>query len=122
MKKLLVGILMVGLMLSFVGNVSAQKPSRSDFTLVVSELRKDITGGTWIYGELTNNGAVAAGAEICVSVYDKGKKIIDSASFWPYSTKNLDPGESCAVKYPITDDSRIDSIKAKVCGVNVWKD
>lgn len=45
-------------------------------------------------GELVNNCAAAAAAQIRIDIKDDSGKVIESKQAWPAGTSNIDPGKS----------------------------
>ena len=78
-------------------------------------------GTLYIIGEIKNIGDIPAGAQVEVIARDLNKLLIDSAQFWPNSTKNIRPGSSCGIKYHITEDTRAKSIEIKVISATIWE-
>jgi len=73
-----------------------------------------------IIGELRNNGAVAAGAEIEVIARDVHGTLVDSETFWPASIRNIPPGGTCGIEHSITHDRRAKTLEVKVVRVTIW--
>ena len=58
----------------------------------------------WVIGEIKNIGTIAAGVQLEVIVRDDKGRLITSQQFWPNSINNIFPGNSCGIKYPITEN------------------
>jgi hypothetical protein len=96
--------------------------SPSDF--VISKLNANSPGYGYvnINGMLTNNCAVAAGAQLKVVFYDKEGNIISSSDSWPASIRNIPPGSDFVFKL-ITSPAEASGMKkytVQVQDAKVW--
>ena len=46
--------------------------------------------------------------------------LIASKRFWPDSVDNILPGNSCGIKYHITEDKRAKKIEIKIISAGKW--
>lgn len=63
----------------------------------------NVIGSIYVRGEVRNNNSVAAGVALQVIVRDAAGRVVDSATFWPASIRNIAPGASEPIGYPATD-------------------
>ena len=78
--------------------------------------------GEWLYviGEIKNIGQIPGGPKIEVIARDSKQLLIASKQFWPNSTVNILPGNSCGIKHHMTQDRRAKSIEIKVINIRKW--
>lgn len=98
---------------------TSRSATTSDFRIVSyrGEWRYDTL---WIIGELKNAGSVAGGPKLQVIARDSSGVLVDSKTFWPNSTTNLGPGETCGIEHPISDNRRAQTLEVKVLDVSRW--
>ncbi|HEY7061714.1 MAG TPA: hypothetical protein VII06_09555 [Chloroflexota bacterium] len=75
--------------------------------------------GVDLIGEIRNDGDTAAGVELQAIGRDADGAIVDSTTFWPASTRNIDAGESSPIKYFLTKPG-ISTVDVKVVSARVW--
>jgi hypothetical protein len=74
----------------------------------------------WVVGEVLNVGAAAAGVELQMIARDATGRLVDVATFWPASTRNIRPGTSYGFRYPVTRERSAVRIEVQVVGSEVW--
>lgn len=77
-------------------------------------------GTFYVIGEIKNVGAIPGGPKVEVIARDSEGLLIARQQFWPNSVHNILPGNSCGIRFHITEDSRAETIEIKVVGVNKW--
>lgn len=91
----------------------------SNFEIV--SYRGEWQGNTlYIIGEIRNVGNIPGGPKVEVIARDSHGLLIASEQFWPNSTDNILSGNSCGIKYPITQDTRAKTLEIKVISVSDW--
>jgi uncharacterized protein YdbL (DUF1318 family) len=118
-----------------VRGVVEKEPVESQLSKPLSQREKVSVGnfkivsfkGVWashgtlrVIGEVKNIGNIAAGVQIEAIARDANGQLVDTAKFWPYSTKNIPSGSSTGFKYPLTDDRSAKTVEVKVIDVKVW--
>jgi len=93
----------------------------SDFELLSCSPKWEYADEMYVYGEIKNNGSIAAGVKVEAIARDKDGKLVGSRSFWPNSVSNIPPGGTCGIRHPITKDKSATQVEIKVIDVNTWK-
>ncbi len=106
---------------TYIPDSSSQENASSvgGFTIVNHFARWE---GDYLYviGEIKNTGNVAAGVEVQVIARDANGVLVDSVSFWPGSTNNIQPGASIGVEYHVSNDPSAKTIELTILGTKVW--
>lgn len=100
--------------------VTTGPPTPDDFQ-IVSHSGKWEFNSFYIIGEIKNIGTKPGGPKVEVIARDGNGTLIGSEQFWPNSTVNIKPGESCGIRFNITNDKRARTLDIKVVSVDVWK-
>jgi len=75
-------------------------------------------GTLYAIGEIKNTGALAGSPKVEVIARDKDGLLIDTVDFWPNGISNLNPGVSCGIKYPVTEDPRAERLYIRIVDVS----
>jgi hypothetical protein len=93
--------------------------STKDFKILSFDLRWEYSY-LLVYGEVQNIGPIPAGCQVEVIVRDEAGKLVDVAKFWPNSTNNIPPGETCGFKHPVTRNTQAAKGGIKIISARKW--
>lgn len=118
MKKILI-LITITLLISPIICHAFQKVPLSNFKIV--SFHGDWRRNTlYVIGEIKNIGNIAAGVQIQAIVRDSSGTLIDCESFWPNSISNIQPGASCGINYPISEEPSAQKIELTIIEAQVW--
>jgi len=100
-------------------NNTTTTPS-SDFKILNYRGEWDESGELWIKGEIKNIGSRAGGPKLEAIARDSKGVLLDSQQFWPNSTSNIPPGDTCGISFPLTYNRNANSLELKVIDVSIW--
>lgn len=74
----------------------------------------------WAFGEVRNVGGRPAGVELQVIARDASGRVVDVATFWPASTRNIRPGASYGFRHQVTRERSAVRFEVQVVGTQEW--
>lgn len=99
------------------------QPRAADFAVLNPYWRIAYAGADAIYAfaEVKNNGRIAAGVVVRLTVYDRAGRVLDTYEHHVGGTSNIPPGESVPIKIGLeADPDETHRLAVRVIRVLVW--
>lgn len=88
----------------------------SSFEVLSVEATWISAGWLQVVAEVKNVGKIPGLPVLQITGRDSDGKLIDSGDHFPFTSGNVQPGDTCAIKYPLTRNEKVKTVGVKVTG------